>query len=120
MSPGAQPLLAMIGAGRMGGNMLRRLARAGISVTGFDASPTARASLAGERGLTVVASLEAAIATLTAPRAVWIMLPAGEITEQAVASVATALVKQTEFINFILTYQFSTIMEMKLKNKQFL
>ena len=91
MNPGAQPLLAMIGAGRMGGNMLRRLARADIAVTGFDASPTARASLAGERGLTVAASLEAAIATLTAPRAVWIMLPAGEITEQAVASVATAL-----------------------------
>ncbi len=81
----------MIGLGRMGGNMLRRLGRAGVSGIGFDASAAAGAALAGEPNVTVAASLAAAIAALKAPRAVWIMLPAGEITERTMLEVASLL-----------------------------
>ena len=91
MSSAESPKLAMIGLGRMGGNMLRRLARAGITVTGYDASPAAGVSLADEPGLGVAASLADAIRSLRAPRAVWIMLPAGEITEQTIAAVSALL-----------------------------
>jgi len=81
----------MIGLGRMGGNMLRRLARAGVQGIGYDASTAAGAALAGEPNVTVAASLAAAIAALKAPRAVWIMLPAGEITERTLLDVAGLL-----------------------------
>jgi len=87
----APPAVAMIGLGRMGANMLRRLARAGFPVIGYDASPAAEGALAGEAGVTVAATLAGALAALRAPRAVWIMLPAGEITEQTVREVAALL-----------------------------
>ena len=85
------PVLAMIGLGRMGGNMLRRLARAGHAVTGFDAAVAARSALAAEPGVSITSTLEAAIGALRAPRAVWIMLPAGPVTEQAEQAVAALL-----------------------------
>ena len=81
----------MIGLGRMGGNMLRRLTRGGVSGIGYDASPAAGAALASEPGVTVAASLAGAIAALQAPRAVWIMLPAGKITERTIFEVADLL-----------------------------
>jgi 6-phosphogluconate dehydrogenase len=90
-APTPAAALAMIGLGRMGANMLRRLARAGIPVCGFDVSAPARAAIAAEPGVRVAASLEEAVGVLRAPRAVWIMLPAGEITAQAVRSVAALL-----------------------------
>jgi 6-phosphogluconate dehydrogenase len=81
----------MIGLGRMGANMLRRLARSGLAVAGFDAAPAAGAALAAEQGVSVGATLAATVAMLRAPRAVWIMLPSGEITEQTVQAVAALL-----------------------------
>ena len=87
----AQPALAMVGLGRMGANLLRRLARAGIPVCGYDLSAQARASLAGEPRVTIANDLGAAVAALGAPRVVWIMLPSGEITEQTIQSVAGLL-----------------------------
>jgi 6-phosphogluconate dehydrogenase len=81
----------MIGLGRMGANMLRRLARSGIAVAGFDAAPAAGAALAGEKGVSVGATLPATVAMLRAPRAVWIMLPSGQITEQTLQAVAALL-----------------------------
>ena len=74
--------LGMIGLGRMGANMARRLARAGVDVVAYDASAEARAALADEARVTVAGNLEALVGALAAPRVVWIMLPAGEITEQ--------------------------------------
>jgi 6-phosphogluconate dehydrogenase len=91
LSNTATPALAMIGLGRMGANMLRRMARAGIPVCGFDVAAATRATLATEPGVRVAATLEEAVGALRAPRAVWIMLPAGEITAQAVRSVAALL-----------------------------
>lgn len=85
--------LGMIGLGRMGANMARRLAQAGIEVVAFDASADARARLVDEARTTTVASLEAVVAALAAPRVVWIMLPAGDITEQTLVAVAGLLSK---------------------------
>ena len=85
--------LGMIGLGRMGANMARRLAQAGIEVVAFDASADARAGLVDEARTTTVASLEAVVAALAAPRVVWIMLPAGDITEQTLVAVAGLLSK---------------------------
>lgn len=72
--------LAMIGLGRMGGNMARRLRRAGHQVVGY-ARDDAAQELAAECGLEAAASLQDAVARLPAPRVVWLMLPAGEATE---------------------------------------
>jgi 6-phosphogluconate dehydrogenase len=85
------PALAMVGLGRMGGNMLRRLARGGLPVIGYDASPAAGAALSAEPGVSVAPSLAAAISALRSPRAVWIMLPAGEITERTILEVSGLL-----------------------------
>jgi 6-phosphogluconate dehydrogenase len=81
----------MIGLGRMGANMLRRLARSGIQVIGYDASAAAGAALSGEPRVQVAPTLAGAVAALTAPRAVWIMLPAGEITDGTMRSLAALL-----------------------------
>jgi 6-phosphogluconate dehydrogenase len=78
------PVLAMVGLGRMGANMARRLARAGATVHGFDAQAAARDPLAGEPGVSVHTSLEATLDALPAPRTVWLMLPAGEASAQAI------------------------------------
>jgi len=74
--------LGMIGLGRMGGNMARRIARAGLKVVAWDRSADARATLAGEPRVTLVETLEALTAAMPAPRAVWLMLPAGAPSEE--------------------------------------
>jgi 6-phosphogluconate dehydrogenase len=76
--------IGMIGLGRMGGNMSRRIARAGLEVVAWDRAAGARAGLAGEARVTAVETLEALVQQLPAPRVVWMMLPAGEPTEAMV------------------------------------
>ena len=76
--------IGVIGLGRMGGNIVRRLARAGHSCVVYDADPAPGAALARE-GATAAASVEELVRTLAAPRTVWVMLPAGRITEQTIA-----------------------------------
>ncbi len=83
--------LGMIGLGRMGANMARRLARGGIEVVAFDANADARAALGDEAGVTTADSLEALVAALAAPRIAWTMLPAGDITERTIATLADLL-----------------------------
>ncbi len=89
--------IAMIGLGKMGANMARRLARAGIYVVGFDAMPATRATLDAENGIDTFDSLELTIAALStnakvnSPRTVWVMLPAGEITENTLLQLRTLL-----------------------------
>jgi 6-phosphogluconate dehydrogenase len=67
--------IGMIGLGRMGGNMAERLRRAGHEVVGYDRNSQARD----------VSSLEELAGRLSAPRAVWVMIPAGEPTRQTIA-----------------------------------
>ncbi|HEX7289816.1 MAG TPA: decarboxylating 6-phosphogluconate dehydrogenase [Conexibacter sp.] len=72
--------LGMIGLGRMGANMVRRLLRHGHEVVVFDMSPSAVAQLAGE-GAVGGDSLEDFVAKLSRPRAVWLMVPAGVVDQ---------------------------------------
>ncbi len=74
----------MVGLGRMGANMARRLVRGGHRVIGFD--PNAQAREAVEKdGIAAAASLEELCHKLSAPRAVWAMVPAGDPTRQTIA-----------------------------------
>jgi len=82
--------LGMIGLGRMGANMARRLMLAGHSIVGYDPLPTAAEALRSE-GAGVADSFEALVAALPAPRAVWVMVPAGEATEATLENLATRL-----------------------------
>jgi 6-phosphogluconate dehydrogenase len=76
--------IILLGLGRMGANMARRWARGGVSVTAFDVSDDARASLT-ESNTTTVSSHAAALAAMPAgSRIVWLMLPAGAITESTI------------------------------------
>jgi 6-phosphogluconate dehydrogenase len=82
--------LAMIGLGRMGGNMTQRLLRAGHEVVVFDLNDDARRT-AVEAGATAVASLAELNAALAPPRAVWVMVPAGEPTRATIDELVSIL-----------------------------
>jgi 6-phosphogluconate dehydrogenase len=82
--------IGIVGLGRMGANIGRRLMRAGHQVVGFDAAPQAVKALEGATG---AASLEDLVGKLSAPRVVWVMLPAGKITEEAIAHLGGLLSK---------------------------
>lgn len=74
--------LGMIGLGRMGANMAQRLMRGGHQLAGFDPKPEARKDLE-DQGAESADSLAALVAKLPAPRTVWLMVPAGAITDGA-------------------------------------
>ncbi|HYD71688.1 MAG TPA: decarboxylating 6-phosphogluconate dehydrogenase [Candidatus Binatia bacterium] len=82
--------LAMIGLGRMGGSMVRRLMRSGHACVVFDRDPETVRELAGE-GAIGAGTLVDVIAKLEAPRIIWLMLPAGEVTSATVNELATLL-----------------------------
>jgi len=77
----------VIGLGRMGGNITVRLMRAGHSCVVFDNNPDAVKRVAKE-GATGAADLADLLRGMEKPRAVWVMLPAGEVTEQTVSALA--------------------------------
>ncbi len=82
--------LGMVGLGRMGGNLVRRAMRDGHTCVVYDVNPDAIAALVAE-GAIGASSYADLAARLDAPRNVWIMVPAGEITEATVAEVAEHL-----------------------------
>jgi 6-phosphogluconate dehydrogenase len=82
--------LGMVGLGRMGANIVRRLMRDGHECVVYDVNPDAISELAGE-GAVGAESLEDLASKLDAPRAVWVMVPAGDITEKTVNDVAAVL-----------------------------
>jgi 6-phosphogluconate dehydrogenase len=91
---GAAPTLLMIGLGRMGGNMARRLAAGGATVHGYDRSAEsldALAATAQAYPLTLHAQLADAVAALAAPRMIWLMLPAGVPTQQTIEALLPML-----------------------------
>ncbi|MFD2111964.1 phosphogluconate dehydrogenase (NAD(+)-dependent, decarboxylating) [Thiorhodococcus fuscus] len=79
--------IAMVGLGRMGGNMARRLMHDGHECVVFDRDPAAVDSLVAE-GAIGVESLAALAERLTPPRTAWVMLPAGAVTDQVVFELA--------------------------------
>jgi 6-phosphogluconate dehydrogenase len=83
--------IGVIGLGRMGGNITRRLMRAGIDCAVYDTNSKAVAELGGE-GASGAGSLDELVKRLTErPRAVWVMLPAGAITEDTVTRLGALL-----------------------------
>jgi 6-phosphogluconate dehydrogenase len=82
--------LGMVGLGRMGANMTRRLMRGGHQLVVSDLSPAAVKQLAGD-GAVASSSLDDLVTKLSAPRAVWIMVPAGDPTEKTVEALLVKL-----------------------------
>jgi 6-phosphogluconate dehydrogenase len=82
--------IAMVGLGRMGSNLARRLMRDGHRVVTFDVSADAVAALEKE-GATGARTMEELAAALEQPRVVWVMVPAGDITEKAINDLAEHL-----------------------------
>jgi 6-phosphogluconate dehydrogenase len=85
--------MAMIGLGKMGGNMARRLRRNGIEVVGYDRATDVVTQIAREEGMIAAASIQDAVSKLGAPRIVWLMLPCGDPTEQQLHELAPLLSK---------------------------
>ncbi len=83
--------VGMIGLGKMGGNMARRLRHANIEVVGFDRDSDTADSLAADCGLVTAESTRALVAKLNTPRLVWLMLPAGDITESSIQELCEQL-----------------------------
>jgi 6-phosphogluconate dehydrogenase len=82
--------LGMVGLGRMGSNLVRRLQPAGHECVVYDVNADAVKELEGE-GATGTGSLEELVAALAKPRAVWVMVPAGQITEQTVGELGALM-----------------------------
>lgn len=88
--------LAMIGLGKMGGNMTTRLLRAGIQVVGFDRSTDVVKQLAEKEGMIAATSVPDAVSKLgdgKEPKIVWLMLPSGSPTEIQIQDLAPMLSK---------------------------
>jgi 6-phosphogluconate dehydrogenase len=88
--------IGIIGLGRMGANIARRLMNNGHECVVYDASPKAVESVEGAQG---VASLEAMVKALSAPRAIWVMLPSGEITENTLQTLSNLVSKGDTLID---------------------
>jgi 6-phosphogluconate dehydrogenase len=83
--------LGMIGLGRMGANIVRRLVDHGHECVVYDNNPDAVKALAGEDKITGVSSLSELVDNLTKPRVVWVMVPAGNITTEAIKELVNTL-----------------------------
>jgi 6-phosphogluconate dehydrogenase len=90
--------LAMIGLGRMGANMTRRLLRGGHDVTVFNRSADKVKELVAE-GARGAATLDELVQALAPPRIVWLMVPAGDATDQVVNELSTRLARGDTIID---------------------
>ena len=82
--------LGMIGLGRMGANMTERLVRGGHRVVGYDLKAESRSRVEAI-GAASATSLEGVVAKLAPPRTLWLMVPAGDITDATIASLVPLL-----------------------------
>lgn len=83
--------LAMIGLGKMGGNMVRRLIQGGHEVVGYNHNDETTAQLEAEVGMIPAYSLAETIEKLEVPRTVWVMVPAGDPTESVIDELSDLL-----------------------------
>src|SRR5690349_16729533 len=90
--------IGVVGLGRMGGNIARRLMRGGHACVVYDRDAKAVAELAKD-GATPADSLEAVVAALAAPRVCWVMLPAGAATEATVQALGERLASDDTIVD---------------------
>ena len=90
--------LGMVGLGRMGANIVRRLMKAGHECVVYDVSTDAVSALESE-GASGASSIEEFVSKLTPPRAAWVMVPAGEITENTVRELAAQMEPEDAIID---------------------
>ncbi len=83
--------VGMIGLGKMGANMVRRLCRAGIEVVGHSPTPETRQALAQETGMFAAPTVVGLIRKLESPRIVWVMVPSGDATERVMKDLENRL-----------------------------
>jgi 6-phosphogluconate dehydrogenase len=88
----------MVGLGRMGANMAQRLLRGGHSVVGFDPADAARSALE-QKGAQSAPTLDEMVAKLEAPRIVWLMVPAGAITDSTITNLVLLLAEGDTIID---------------------
>jgi 6-phosphogluconate dehydrogenase len=81
----------MIGLGKMGANMVRRLRRVGVDVVGFSPTPEARKALADETGMYAAPTVVGLVRKLDSPRVVWVMVPSGDATERVMKDLENRL-----------------------------
>ncbi|MBW8010531.1 MAG: decarboxylating 6-phosphogluconate dehydrogenase [Chloroflexi bacterium] len=91
--------IVMIGLGKMGGNMARRLISAGHKVIGYNNTPEVTEKMAAQDGLAAAFSLEEAAGMFEGPRVFWVMVPAGEPTESTVMALSELLSKDDVIID---------------------
>ena len=89
--------LAILGLGRMGGNMARRLRSAGHDVVGWNRTIEVTEQVAKETGLIVAKTIPELVTKLESPRVLWLMLPAGDVTENTLQEL-TGLVSKGDII----------------------
>ena len=90
--------LGMVGLGKMGGFMTERLVKGGHRVVGFDRD-AATVQKVVEKGAVGSASLDAMVAQLKAPRAIWLMVPAGDPVDQTIAALVPHLAEGDTIID---------------------
>ncbi|XTI71682.1 phosphogluconate dehydrogenase (NAD(+)-dependent, decarboxylating) [Acidithiobacillus sp. AC3] len=91
--------IGMVGLGRMGGNMARRLQRDGAEVVAYNRHIEKAQELAQETGMQAASSLQELVEQLPAPRVVWLMLPAGAPTAEHIAELLPLLAKGDILVN---------------------
>src|SRR5947209_14368041 len=84
--------LAMLGLGKMGGNMVQRLLNGGHKVIAYDVDPKRAVELSAQ-GAAPATTIDEVIAALQPPRVCWAMVPAGKITEELITSLAARMQK---------------------------
>jgi 6-phosphogluconate dehydrogenase len=110
--------VAMVGLGRMGGNMARRLMRGGHEVVAYATDAAAVTQLAAE-GAVGAATPDELVGALRAPRVVWIMVPAGPATEQVVADLGARVKPGDTIVDGGNSYYKDDVRRMKaLRQKQ--
>jgi len=90
---------AIIGLGKMGSNMARRLINDGHEIIGFNRTPQVTNEMAEEDGLIPAFSIEETVEKLSSPKVVWIMVPAGDPTEDTIDALSSLLEKEDIIID---------------------
>jgi len=90
---------AIIGLGKMGSNMARRLMKDGHEIIGFNRTPQVTNEMTEDDGLIPAFSIEEAVEKLSSPKIVWIMVPAGDPTEETIVALSSLLDKEDIIID---------------------